>query len=515
MNTQPRNINELRRLLAMGQINEDDLRNMQIQGSADPVQNALRDIVQPDNSPRLSDQQAYASVASSYDPEQDRQDVIPQNSMRNNETGNMTYFGKQGGFSDKPNSDAVMPGQPQGQAQGMTNQPMRVIGTGNGTTVELSPEVAPAKVNLDYSQAPVELMGGAKAYYSKDQPGVAYSVDGSGRPTAKILLGYDLQGSMGLTKANLDQQHTRQEIAQSQASVAHTQEQIRASQVNNPDFGAAAAAAGGMTGPDLLKTVDPGTAATVKSMLDGRMQPPGQMALRNPRVLQLINLANQVDPSFDATAWGQRYKTAQDFSSGGKSGQTITAFNTVLGHLSTLDKAGADLNNYGGFPFATDVNSLVNTFEAHSGDPRMKSFQQAKDAVTGELVKAFQAGHISDSALSTWGDTISAANSPEQMKAVIKQAATLLGSKINEVGNSYIRGMNKSGVQPTDLLSPEARASYFRILGTGAPTGATGGAPQAPASAAPATGMPNIGEVRRGYRYKGGPPESPASWVPA
>jgi hypothetical protein len=97
---------------------------------------------------------------------------------------------------------------------------MQVVGTGNGSTVTLQPQEAPAKVNLGVDT--VEFRGN-KYRYSKDEPGVAYMLDDYGRPKAKLILGYDMEGSMRLNKAKLDMEHTRAEIA-------HTQEQVATSQ---------------------------------------------------------------------------------------------------------------------------------------------------------------------------------------------------------------------------------------------------------------------------------------------
>ena len=123
------------------------------------------------------------------------------------------------GITDDPQLAAqngwTLIGQNKGP-QAMQGGPMRVIGTGNGTTVEMTPEVAPAKVNLDYGQA-FDIMG-TKVYASKDQPGVAYAVDGSGRPTAKVYLGYNDAGTRARNKDALASRATEAQIAHTDAS---------------------------------------------------------------------------------------------------------------------------------------------------------------------------------------------------------------------------------------------------------------------------------------------------------
>jgi hypothetical protein len=359
---------------------------------------------------------------------------------------------------------------------------MQVVGTGNGSTVTLQPQEAPAKVNLGVDT--VEFRGN-KYRYSKDEPGVAYMLDDYGRPKSKLILGYDMEGSMRLNKANLDQEHTRAEIA-------HTQEQIRASQANNPDLANMGGPAG-VTGQDALKALDPGTAGLVKQMVEGRMAPPTGMALRNPRILQLLELANQVDPGFDAATWATRYKTAQDMAPQGTTGKMLTAYSTLLDHINNVEKTGAALKNYGGFPFSGDVNDLVNNIKGRSGSPEITAFMAAKTNFDNELAKAMASGHITDSSVAKQAATLAPGQSDEQRQAALKEIVSMLGSKINETGNSYIRGMNAKGIDPADLLTPGAKATYLRYMGGSSPSGTliNGGPSGGSSSSAAPAGIPD------------------------
>jgi len=197
-------VNELRRMLAAGQISEQDLSSMPISGSFNaPPQNALADMLNPQTD--------------SYNPDTMRGDAIPMNSMRNNETGKMTYFAPQGqGFSDQP-----YPQQPQGMPQQAPQQPlMRVFGAGNGSTVELKPEPARA-VPLDYTRGQIDVPGVGKGYYGRD--GNAYVMNPDGSKT-KVLLGYDQAGSQALNNQDMLRRKTEQEILQSQETVAASQQ---------------------------------------------------------------------------------------------------------------------------------------------------------------------------------------------------------------------------------------------------------------------------------------------------
>jgi hypothetical protein len=197
--------------------------------SFDPAPNAMRDVLEPPADLPSADYGRQAPRDSVRSLEQSpglaQQSSAPTSSddlrrqgaqfVRNETTGQTIYFGPNGQASDRPS-------QVQSQ-QSQAPRMMQVIGTGGGTRVTLPPEQAPDKVNLDYSRSPLQVMGGAKAIYSKDEPGVAYVLGSDGRPVSKVLLGYDMQGSMLLNRANLEQDQTR-------AQIAHTNEQIAASQ---------------------------------------------------------------------------------------------------------------------------------------------------------------------------------------------------------------------------------------------------------------------------------------------
>ena len=213
-----------------------------------------------------------------------------------------------------------------------------------------------------------------------------------------------------------------------------------------------------LTGEDFLKTLPEKTQGVVKGMLDGRIELPAS-AFRSKDGMELMAAAQQVDPSFDQTTYKTRLQTRKDFTSG-KSAQALTSFNTVLGHMETLDKNADALGNTD----YTPLNYIKNEYASLTGDPKVKNFQVAKDAVTGELVKAFNNGHITDSQLKEWGNTISSSNSPEQLKANVKTLTELLGSKVTAMGDQYSQGMGK----PTDginLLNPHAQEVYSKITG--------------------------------------------------
>lgn len=211
------------------------------------------------------------------------------------------------------------------------------------------------------------------------------------------------------------------------------------------------------SGEDYLATLPGPLAAQVKALADGRRAFPTGSALRSPQVQELVAAATQYDPTLDAANAATRVATRKDFTSG-KAAQNITAMNTALGHLGSLSKAAAKLENRS-FPL---WNTVANMAEQAAGDPRVKNFTLARNAVSNELMKVFRGTGGSVSEIEEWQNNIDSSDSPEQLHATITQATDLLRSRLEAMNDQYGRGMGKSG-DPIQLLSPHAQQIYNKI----------------------------------------------------
>ena len=211
------------------------------------------------------------------------------------------------------------------------------------------------------------------------------------------------------------------------------------------------------SGEDYLATLPGPLAAQVKALADGRRAFPTGSALRSPQVQELVAAATQYDPTLDAANAATRVATRKDFTSG-KAAQNITAMNTALGHLGSLSKAAAKLENRS-FPL---WNTVANMAEQATGDPRVKNFTLARNAVSNELMKVFRGTGGSVSEIEEWQNNIDSSDSPEQLHATITQATDLLRSRLEAMNDQYGRGMGKSG-DPIQLLSPHAQQIYNKI----------------------------------------------------
>lgn len=266
-----------------------------------------------------------------------------------------------------------------------------------------------------------------------------------------------------------------------------------------------------VNGDEFLKSLDPNMASQVKAIADGRMQFPSGFALKTPYWQNVLRNVAQYDPSFDAVNYNARAKTRADFTSG-KSAQNVTSFNTAIGHLGTLAKAADDLNN-GNYPM---YNGIANYISQAKGDPRVTSFETAKQAVADELTRSFRGsgGNVAD--IVGWEKQLNAANSPDQLHAAVKQAVDLLASRINAVGEQYKKGLGTTA-SPLELLTPSARKTLVNIPGGNELISELGGNPndymssQSPPSTAATAGRVIYGP--NGQQMKLSPDGT--RWVPA
>lgn len=227
--------------------------------------------------------------------------------------------------------------------------------------------------------------------------------------------------------------------------------------------GAATVPNSNLTGQPYLDTLDPGRAATVKAMVEGRLAPPTGAALRSDKVAKLLNDAAQYEPGFDASKWTRRNATSRDFASGGKSGQNVTSLNTVYGHIADLAEKGAALDNVDGWPIINSyINDAKNAYSSGSGQAKVNDFNLARNAVADELSKVFKGAGISDHEIEQWKGTINTSQSPTQLKGAVKTAFGLIESRLHALNNARDAGMD-TNTDFRELLNAESKAKQAKV----------------------------------------------------
>jgi len=117
----------------------------------------------------------------------------------------------------------------------------------------------------------------------------------------------------------------------------------------------------------------------------------------------------------------------------GKYGNTVKSFNVSIAHLDTLDKLSDALGNRD----LNMLNKVGNYYAQQTGNPAPTNFNAAKKIVGDEIVKAIvgSGGGVADREEAA--RTIDAANSPAQLKAVIKTYQDLMVGQLGGLEQQY------------------------------------------------------------------------------
>jgi len=147
--------------------------------------------------------------------------------------------------------------------------------------------------------------------------------------------------------------------------------------------------------------------------------------------------------SYSPESIGQRDTTA--YFTKGKGGQQLTAYNTALAHLDTLQTLASALNNGD----VQAVNRVAQRFKQETGNPAPTNFEAAKNAMAGEVASALKASGATDQEIEKVDQTFGRAQSPQQLEGAINTYRSLLNSKAHQLQGQYSAGMQgKPNFQP-------------------------------------------------------------------
>lgn len=173
-----------------------------------------------------------------------------------------------------------------------------------------------------------------------------------------------------------------------------------------------------------------------------------------PAPFNAANMAEQIVGNRIDVA--TRTKANKDFSTGIQ-GRQVTAFNTAIDHLSTMDKLSDALQNNDIKAF----NYLGNVVARQTGQPAPVNFDAAKQIVTAEIIKAVVASGGGVRERQEAEANFSTANSPAQLKGVINTYKQLLGGQLNSLGLQY---ENTTGRTDFDKkLTGEAKKAFKSV----------------------------------------------------
>lgn len=192
---------------------------------------------------------------------------------------------------------------------------------------------------------------------------------------------------------------------------------------------------------------NPGMANTIKGIAEYRVSMPASF-LRSAAGLNLINMVETYDPTFDQSQYLTRYNLNNNFTSGAYS-KTINSLNTATAHIDTLANQVKSLGNVGFVP----ANVVKNFVGSKTGILSTAGAKTSIAGVTGELAAAFKQSGATDQEIKALG-TVDENSSPQDIKKYVESATSLLAGKLGALNDTYSAGMGQAPTTP--LLHPDA-----------------------------------------------------------
>lgn len=222
---------------------------------------------------------------------------------------------------------------------------------------------------------------------------------------------------------------------------------------SKPSGGAIASAAASGTA-----AMNPAVASYIQGLTDYSEPPPSPRA---KNFVQIMNLAKQADPNYDAKEYPARSALAKEYAStkSGTAGGSALAFNTAISHLGLLHDAANALGNGD----VTLLNRVSQLWNKETGSPLPGNFDSVKQMVSGEVAKT--TGSLSQGEQEAVKSYFDKSNSPEALTGAITNTVKLLDGKMGALNYQYTSHMGHPPRQP--LMSPDAAATRDRLLGGG------------------------------------------------
>jgi hypothetical protein len=331
---------------------------------------------------------------------------------------------------------------------------------------------------------------------ARDQAGNIWETDAQGNALRLVQAAPSSGGQIFSLPPNPKEvrQEARQTEADARATAAAKREALTWAAEHNPDGTKKDPAETplpadqmGVTGPDFLAKLSPTDAAQVKALASGRMAFPTGKAAASPYWQMRLQQVAQYDPTFDAINYTARAKTRADFTSG-VSARNIKALNTAIGHVGQLANQISGTASHGGFPLATTVNALENTYERGKGDPGITNYAQTAGAVSGELTQVFRGSGGAEADIQRYLNELDPNASAQQKQAAVSNILTLLKSRLDALNDQYTKGMGTSagGLQVLDPHAVDTLQQHlpgFNAADYGGPSGPSdSGTPGAPSN---------------------------------
>lgn len=253
------------------------------------------------------------------------------------------------------------------------------------------------------------------------------------------------------------------------------------------------------TNPEVLEGMEPGDAAYVRSIAQGKEKFPSPTGKNAQHVNYIMNKVRLYDPAADGTDFARRQRTANFFAVGtqGGGGQQVTSFNRWAQHSSQLLDDYKKLDN-GEWTFAQKgINALAaNTPWDKTRRDLLRQIEVDRAAVAAEGAKVMAGSNTSLKDREHWLELFPSTMPFHEAKAAMSAQAHLVDGAIDALTGQYNQGY-RTNHTAMDFMTPATRQRMPFLRGeTDAPGAAPAQKPAAAAPAAPAANAAALSEAR-------------------
>ena len=196
---------------------------------------------------------------------------------------------------------------------------------------------------------------------------------------------------------------------------------------------------------------------TAQAIASYSIAPPG---LRDKNRYSILAKVMEINPQWSENEYRTEGANMRYWTSGQGTKQ-IQSYNTISGHLNSLEEYANALNNKD----TRIANAALNKLKTAFGSENVTDFNTAKQIVSGELVKAITAtgGGVRDRLEAE--ENFKAANSPEQLQGAINVAKDLIKQRLNASKTAYEFGTKRKDFD--SMLTDETKKMFTGGQSTG------------------------------------------------
>lgn len=218
-----------------------------------------------------------------------------------------------------------------------------------------------------------------------------------------------------------------------------------------------------------LDKLTPSDAAYVRGVVAGQRQPiPPYAGARNAHTQMLLEAIQSYDPSYTDGRFAARNTFLH-----GQEATNLRYLNTAYNHMGLLNEAAEQLNNTN----LPALNKIALALGIQEGKSAPVVYDNIRHYVSSEMNKFYSNGHGGLAQLEMVANSIDKAQSPEQMRGVMKNNIELLDGAADSYDAQYQHIMGNA-YTPKGFLSGTAQATRDSLTASTAQTGSTNNAAQ-------------------------------------